>query len=425
MSLRTRLLLGSALLVACDSGTEARPGPDPTATLLTTVQWSGGRVQVQSEGFSTLDTFPAFTIGDDTLAVTQLPAGLLELLLPELPSGDYPLLMRADGDSVAVGTVAVVGFSGVSFHTPGFAPNVELMAGQRGDTVVVVGDGVGWDHVVAFTPATGVAESFSGLSSLGGYAIGVSYLGDEFILRDSSGLAGLWQLWPAKTRIGGLPFSGQRQAARVSATGYLYTDSHAGWFRDSTHAITAGPFDYESPWAVFLSPRGDRTLASSVSSQPLVPVIDAATGGTAYELAGTKSLSVAAFSPDGAILYAAASGRPLADDSLRSFDASTGAALLATGVPGGNGVLGMTTSSDGSRLYLMQLRGGRCAPRLLVVETATLALAGAAAVPEPVAGLVCGAVGFHAPLVVDEAAGKLWMTWPGDPFPVFEFDLLP
>jgi len=112
------------------------------------------------------------------------------------------------------------------------------------------------------------------------------------------------------------------------------------------------------------------------------------------------------------------------DDSLRSFDATTGTMLASAPLPFYVGA--MTGDSDGKYLFLVGY--GDCGPRLAIHDARTLALLGNVSVPDSLPwlnGSTCYFPGFLAQIISDRSLGKVWIVGLGDPAPSWEFDILP
>lgn len=418
-------LVGMALFVVLGCGEDPPSGatPPPEIDLDTQAQWSGGTVTAQSAAFRNLTRLPVIMVDAETLQVSRVDDYKLLVRLPQRPSGDVALVLHEGRLRDTLGVVRLYGFSSQKWFTPGFDYSV-LAVGSRNGEPVVLGNGY-TGGVVVFSPRTGIASRITGVRAPSGYyGIGYTHLSNRFVLRDSAGTLGIWELWPQPVRVGSWPVgSYNRHHAQLGPSVFLTGYSHQTYVTDTTSPARGyGPFDIEDSWMAALSPRGDRAVLASVASNEGVPVFNSLTGDTAYTLPSVRILTWAAFSPDGAVLHLA--GRGVPDDSLRNVDATTGA-QLASGLLLG-AVATMTADPDGRFLYLALWAD--CGPSVAVYDARTLVLVGELPAPGPFPGITgsgCFNVSWEGQIVADRTQGKLWVVWNGEPAPYFEFDLLP
>lgn len=419
MSRAGLVVAAAGLALACNGSDSVTPYEAPTVGLSADAAWSGGTVRLSAARFGELAHLPVIVAGAETLAVSAVADTIVEVRLPRRPAGPVELAFLDGKHTVDIGTVQLAGYVGLAWYAPGFDFGVLVLADRAGLPVVV---GNGTTGLTAFYPTLQRADSFTGLRAPAAYyGVGPSYLGDRFVLRDSTNTVGVWSLWPAPARLGDWPVQFvTRQAALLAPSIFLSNLSHVTTTLDTTAATTFGPFAIEDSWGMAFSPRGDRLILRSVVSHAGVPVLDPRTGDTTYSLSANTDVAAAAFSPDGAELFVTSYG---ATATLRRYDATTGQAGLAVALPDSAFVSNMALDAASRRLYVATI--WRCLPRVLVFDPATLTLAGDAAVPASVTGLPCANSTWEGQLVVHDAPDRVWVVWNGDPFPVFEFDVAP
>lgn len=419
---RPRLLaLILPLLAGCltDNFVAGNEGP-LTFTVGADSVWSGGTVTVSSSRFSELTYVPVFMAEAETLAVTRVDDSSYALRIPVGPAGPVLLEVQERTRRFEVGTVERAGFRGVQWYTPGFDYSMQVQARRHG-VPVVLGNGPG--GITLAYPSLHRSERFTGLRApYSYYGIGQSYRGDEFVLQDSSGRLGVWELWPVPSRRRDWPATMfTRQLTVLSETTFLSTYSHGTFTVDTTSpARTYGPFDTEDCWNVHLSPRGDRVVLRSVASNAGVPVINSLTGDTAYTIPRMVTLGAAGFTANGAEFFA--SGYYPPRDSLRRIDATSGTVLASAPLPGA-GPWNLEVDPAGRYVYLHL--NADCRPRIAVYDAGTLALVGDLRVPLSIDPAQCDNSTWEGMLVVDTAPARLYVVWNGEPFPVFEFTVLP
>ncbi|MBK8006387.1 MAG: hypothetical protein IPK12_21515 [Gemmatimonadetes bacterium] len=421
-----RRRLGLALLTllpgACmvDNYVASTEGP-LVFTLSADSAWSGGTVAVTATRFAELVYTPVFVSGADTLAATRTGDSTYTVRIPVGRAGPVPIAIQEGTRRFEVGTVTRAGFAELNWYTPGFDFSMLIQA-RRHSVPVVLGNGSA--GITLFYPSLRRAERLTGFRAPAVYyGIGQSYVGGEFILRDSTGALGVWELWPSPLKRRPALGSTSRQMAQLGPTVFLYTYSHGTMTTDTTPPIQGyGPFDTEDSWNIHLSPRGDRAVIRSTASNGGVPVINSLSGDTAY-LLPMRSLAAADFTPDGAEFVAA--GRfPGSGDSLRRIEATTGATVVAGPLPDSAYITNLQVD-PGRRWVFLMIERPECVPGIVVYDFATMRPVGDLRGPPTSPGGSCGNRGWEGLLVHDTAPDRLYLLWNGEPLPVFEFTVLP
>lgn len=418
-------LLATLLLAGCmvDNTIASSEGP-LVFTLSADSAWSGGTVAVTATRFAELTYVPVFVSGTDTLATTRTGDSTYAVTIPIGPAGPVPIAVAEGTRRFEVGTVERAGFREVQWYTPGFDYSMLIQARRHGVPVVL---GNGPSGITLAYPTLHRSERFTGLRAPGAYyGIGQSYQGDEFVLADSTGIIGIWELWPAPALRRLWPSTGgfTRQPTVMSPTTFLSVFSHGTVTSDTTTpAHGYGPFDTEDCWNVHLSPRGDRVVLRSVGSNFGVPVINSLTADTAYTVPRMRTLAAAGFTADGSEFVAAGYYPPR--DSLRRIDATTGAILASAALPDSAFITNLEVDPAGRWVFLMVEYSG-CIPGVAVYDLATLSQVGDLRGP-PTARPEgsCFSSGWEGMLVYDTGPSRLYLVWNGEPAPVFEFSVLP
>lgn len=421
------------LVAACSDPVD--PGPPPAFSRTPAAQWSGGSLTLRSPFLVGLTSLPIITAAADTLTLSRVDDSTVTTTLPEGPSGSVTLRLARGTRFDSVASVQRVGFREKRTALPALAG--ELLVADSGGHPLVYGNTdapVEWGAPLGrIDLAAAAGQTVTGVRGPSNvvYGLSPSLPVGTFVVRDATDSVKLFRLLPppaAPVRpVPGVGTSFVRQVAQLSAGMWLFTGSHMSYTRaeadsPNVHRIT---ITAESPWAVFLSPRSDRTtLATTVTGpQPGVPVFDNVTGDTAFSLPllGTEG---AAFSPDGGIIYAVG-GADYSADTLVAVDATTGQTLSGKmGLP--PGYVGFSiafTSSGGGRLLVGAATASSLA--LLVYDATTLTLLGV--LPS---GDTCGPYPMtgecsYGVVAVDESLHLAYIVVPGSPTPVRSFDLLP
>lgn len=425
-----RALAVAAFLAACSDPTEP---PLPSFSVSPATQWSGGAMTLRSRYFVGRQQLPVVLAGSDTVAFTRQDDSTLASTVPLGPSGQLTLSLARGDRRDSLGVVQRVGRS--SHLMLLVALDGELHAADSAGVPFVFG---------GYTNGTQIREqivrvrvptfdlltlrqpsnAFYGLApsaTLGVYAVRDS--------TDSLRLATLFGSAPAV--IGTVPWVGtgfSRQVSQLSAGIWLFTNAHQSYTRAEADSccVYRAFLNAESPYAVYLSPRGDRsTLATVVAGTPGdegVPVFDNATGAVAYRLP-LVATEAATFSADGSVLFAVG-GSDHSSDTLIAVNATTGALLVPkVRLPLGMNAMGVAYSSRGGGQVLV----GAANPSmlaLLVYSASTLELLGI--LPS---GDDCGPTPQTGPcfmgvVAVDDAHGSAYLITPGSPAPLWGFDLL-
>jgi hypothetical protein len=426
-----RAIAATLLGVACSDPTQ--PFPVQSFRVSPAVQWSGGTVLLRSPYFVGRTPLPAIVAAAESLSAVRVDDSTVTVRLPRVPTGVVALSVAHDGRTDSVATVQVFGVRGKRTLTPGLAG--ELLATDSGDHPVVLGN---TDAAVVQRAPIGRIDLVTGLGvTLPGvlgpaaiqYGLAPSTPHGAFAVRDSSDSLRLVTLLTSPPAIlSTVPFVGTgqtRQVAQLSPGIWLFTGSHVSSTR--AEADTCCVYRYqgptESPWSVFLSPRGDRsTLAVNVIGGR-VPVFDNATGDTAYTLplGGTEGIG---FSTDGTTLYAVG-GAINVPDTLLAVDATDGRVVAGkVRLPEGFLSFGLGYSGHGGGRLLVAAANASVLA-LLVYDAATLTLQGVLETPDecgvnPTIGLC-----FYGVVAVDDARSVAHIVIPGSPTPVWTFDLLP
>ena len=423
--LSPRLLVAAGLalgLAGCSADNSVASNPGPLVfTLGADSAWSGGTVDVTATRFAEQTYTPVFVSGTDTLPASRAGDSTYAVRIPIGPAGPVPLALQDGARRFEVGTVERAGFREVQWYTPGFDYSMQIQARRQGVPVVL---GNGPAGITLAYPSLHRSERITGLRApFDYYGIGQSYRGDEFVLRDSLGVVGRWELWPAPRQRGTWPSAARaRQGTIMSPTTFLEVSRHNTQTVDTTSPARGyGPFFTEDCWNVHLSPRTDRVVLRSVSSHAGVPVINSLTADTAYTIPRMVSLGSAGFTADGAEFFAAGYYPPR--DSLRRVDASTGTIQASAALPEGEGPRNLEVDPAGRFVYLHL--NADCRPRIVVYDARTLAMVWDLRVPLSVDPGPCDNGAWEGMLVVDTAPDRLYVVWNGEPFPVFEFTVLP
>jgi DNA-binding beta-propeller fold protein YncE len=174
------------------------------------------------------------------------------------------------------------------------------------------------------------------------------------------------------------------------------------------------------PLRVVFSPSGSHVaLAMAWSPAGRVPVLNPATGDTAYTLSLQNAEGVA-FSGQSDRLFvgsvAPGTGSP---DSLVAVSATSGARLAQTALP--PGFTGATLATDPAYERVYQVADSSGTLALFVYDGTTLARVGRLGCDAR-----CGNANYwSAGLAIDEGAGLIHVAYPGSPIPVVTFDRLP
>jgi hypothetical protein len=437
----TRASLRAAVLtsfVTAACGESVQP-EIPAFSATPSTQWSGGAMTLHSSFFVDREPLPAVTSDDgDTLALVRQDDSTVTATLPRGPSGPVTLSMQTGSRSYAVAGVERVGYREMRTQTgPGFQGVLEP-ADSAGIPIVfgAISTDINGYRAPIVRLKVPSAQSSLLVPTLRQpdnvfYGMAPSVTRGVFAVRDSTDtlrMARLTDNPPVVLGTAAIRFTSTRQVAQLNDSIWLMTASHYTFTyvaRDTSVSMIMNVAS-ESPYRVFLSPRGDRTTLNTLVSgtEGGIPVFDNATGTLAYRLP-FPAVDAAAFSPDGARLYVA--GGHDAPDSLVAVDATTGAVqagpvklpddLLATGTAyratDNQLLVGATSGANGIRTTLY----------LLIYRASTLELLGK--LPSTYecefgAKEEC----FDGVVTVHDAADKAYLVNTGSPTRIMTFDLL-
>ena len=420
------LVLAAMVGLACNDPSSG-PLNVPEFQVSPGVTWSGGTVTITSAFF--IDrSIPVIRVDTLQLAVSRVDDSTVLATLPPLPSGTYPVFVSDDDLPGPIAEVELVGFRERRDISQEFLGT--LITRQAPQGPVVIGTLGGGSHIGMLDLTSGLVTQFLDLQAPSGsglYSVAPSYRGDNvFVLRDTAGIVGEWQLWPAPAFLDTVGSGFQniftRHVVTFGPDVYVVTGSHL-----STSYSPAGNrfFTTESVWDNFLSPQGDRAVLASNVGMPGIQVFDMATGDTAYTLPVHSSVGVA-FTADGSLLFATG-GEYYNHNNLMRLDASTGAVLERDSVLDGSYQYKMALSQSESRLYVAAERDSF--PHLRVYDATTLALIADLVVPTD-ERINCWSTCWEGVVSLDEATGTVFYTvpstfFPGVPARVYVFDILP
>lgn len=412
-------LVGLALILSCGDSTD--PGSPPTFTITPATQWSGGTVQVRSRSLTGAGALPLFTVAGRTLAAVRLDDSTASLTLPVLPSGSIALV-RAGELPESVGVVQIIGLRNAREvpGTLGFEPLVP--EGVSPLVFLAEGTGATTPALSILDPGTDQVTTTTGIGPvLTSFGVMPSFRANRFVLRDSLGRLGTWELFPTPALHELSPYqaAGARHQTQLGDTVWLTTFKYM-WVVTRPSGSTESELQaISNPFRMVFSPAHAR-LAVAIDFVPAgrrLPVFDAVTGDTAYTLALPSSHGVA-FSSGGDRLYLGARWS-VAPDSLVSVTAATGQRLAAVALPAGFTGWALAADPLADRLYQVADSSGTAA--LFVYNGTTLK-------PEGRLGCsaACGNLNYaSAGIGVDATLGVIHVAYPGNPIPVLTYDRLP
>jgi hypothetical protein len=399
-------------LLACGGGTE--PGPDPSFTLLPTEQWSGGVVTVRSGFFGS--TLPVVRAGTEVLTVARIDDTTIAVTLPVGPSG--ALALSYGGAGRPLGTVQRFGVRSTRL-VPG-ALGFEPLVPEGVSPLVFVAEVLGGGSLAVLDPATHQVTTHTGVGPVqSGFGVLPSYQPNRFVLRDSTGALGVWQLFPAPAFIAPslVQAMAVRHVSQLRDTLWLTTRGN-GYTITTPGGSAESPLTISDPLRIVFSPSGDRvamTMASAPTGQ--APVLEGSTGDTAFA-ASLLNVQGAAFTGNDRLFLAERGASSAEPDSLVSLVASNGQRLAAVSLPAGYDGWALVADPQADRLYQVADSGGVAA--VLVYDPATLQLIGKLTYDN------FGSVNYwSAGIGVDVGAGRIHVAYPGSPIPVATFDRLP
>ncbi len=387
--------LAIGLVAGCGSDGPSQPPFDQPVTVSASDVWAGGTVQLQSDDFSAGGDDLTVTIGGVVAAATRVDDNTFRVAIPGDLSGLRSLVVTWRGVERTLAPLTLYGFDVFSLATV-FLPQDQLVI--PGAQPLVIGGDLN-DDLVFINLVTGAEQIFPGMQTTGAmHGPGITYDPDVFILApgSGSGLPERWRLFPTLQRIDSLPSPGLSwQIAQISAnvlfrggnsTQSIYTRADASapfmWDRSESGSEAEG---------VFLSPRGDRAaIVMDFAGNPPIPVLDAATGATAWRATGFAGLLGAAFSADGERLVLVGPDSAHGGGSLGSaaqgsriavHDATSGALIAARTID--LHLLGTLLDPSADLLYVVanDIRSTGVFPQVLVLRASTLDLVAAMRVP--------------------------------------------
>lgn len=430
---RTALAAAALLLVAaCSDPTQ--PFPQASFSVSPATQWSGGVVAVRSVYFVGRTPLPVMLAAGETLSVARVDDSTIAVTMPWMRTGIVSVSVARDGGQDSVAAVQLYGFREKRTTAPGLAG--ELLVADSSGYPMVLGN---TDAPVAQYAPIGRINLVSGagitLTGVYGpstvqYGLAPSTPSGAFAVRDSTDSVRLAALLtsPSPALVATVPFVGTgqvRQVTQLSPGLWLFTHSHTSFTQAEADPCCTPRFSTptESPWAVFLSPRGDRTTLATMVVGGGVPVFDNTSGDTAFTLR-LEATEGAVFSPSGAILYAVG-GAINVPDTLLAVDATDGHTLAGkVRLPDGfvSFAIGYSTGGGGR---LLVAAANAVVLALLVYDAATLALQGVLVTQESCGAAPTTGPCFAGAVAVDDARHEAHIVVPGSPTPSWTFDLLP
>lgn len=414
------LVLCLGFILGCANDPSSPPVRFGPVTIAPLTQWSGGTVTATSDQLFDFPGTPVITAGSDTLAFTQTDDTTLVVTLPPAPSGLLDLVLHGAGsDSLILGEVEIVGFSGIlpAERTVGGEP---VPWPQSHPTGIL---GIDINENVAFLNAsTGHITTFGVHTPRNlSYAPGTSYRPDVIVnLASPTGGIVLWKLDMAGSAVmlDSLPLGhSYRKVFEIAPWTWLVTSHHAVWTYKSfdngatyTQTYDDGQEDEEA-WAVVYSPDRKFGVVLSLGTGSGAPVFDLTTGDLMYRVPSVLRPRGAAFTDDGE-LYLSGSDRETG--SILRLDAATGTVIDSIG-------LGIAESdalawdSQTNWIYAMN------AHHELRIYDRSLNLIANLQAPKGVT--LCGQGCYHASIIPDAGHRKVYVMWDVDKR-ISTFDLL-
>jgi hypothetical protein len=421
--------LAVASIVGAGCSDPAEP-PLPAFSVGPATQWSGGTITIRSSYFANRAQAPIIVVGADTLAVSLIDDSTASTVLPRGASGPVLFELARGNARDSLGTVQRMGHRGTRQLYPGLSG--ELLVIDSADHPILFGSSS--TTLIQYAPlgrvdlVTGAMTTLRSVHSTSTviYGLSPSVAPGTIVARDTADTLRIYDMRvsPPQPLSRTLFASGYvRHLTLLKDSLWLYTQSHWTY----THAVgDTTPFraqvQTESPWSLFVSPRGDRTTMTVNVGIGGVPVFDNATGETAYTLplAGTEAI---AFTPDGSVLYAVG-GYYFKPDTIVAVNAATGLSLHPkVTLPEGFIAFSAAYSTRAGGVLLI---GGANTTTLalLVYDATTLELRGVLPTPDS-----CGSdpmVGncWYGVVATDDGRSLAYLAIPGSPTPVWSFDLV-
>lgn len=417
--MRARFAVLALVMTAGCSDTTSSSAPREF-TIAPTAQWAGGQVTIA--GFRASDDLPVLLAGADTLAVERLDDSTVRATLPGTISGSIEI-QRAHRQTLdSIGTVQVAGYLGHDV-LPGANLGGELTVIQRAGSPWIIGENWfgGATGVLAVDAALGTVFTDGDLSvPTAFYGVGLTARADAFMLRDSTGALGRWQLWPAPVLLQASPIANTfRHLAQLNDSIFLVSTSQsiasykatAGGVTQMANATSVGAVSQ-----LRLSPTG--ALAAFVTTAPSSQgrVFDARSGAFAYIMPSIHSMDAIEFSPDGSRIAAVSFGLG-GQKFLFLIDAATGVSLDSTPLPA-TSVNYITFDPDRPRLYTYAVCNAH--PTVQVYNSESLELEGTLVGSD--AAPPCF---VDAALAYDTFRQRLYVVSGNQPADRFTFEVLP
>lgn len=422
------LFVASIIVAGCSDPSEPAL---PDFQVTPTTQWSGGAITIRSSYFAGRHQAPVLVAGEDTLWATPIDDSTVSAVLPLGPSQSVVISVVTGTASDSIGSVQRVGFSQKRTVTPALFG--ELLATDSSGAPFVLGGALngGERHpIVRLRVVPGSAQLLPlRQPSETQYGFAPSVIPGAFTVRDSTDsirLATLLVDVPAIVdSMHGWGTGFTRQVALLKTNQWLVTQSHWTDVRYDTGGVSA-LVQTESPWALYMSPRGDRTTMATVVNglnSPGIPVWNNSTGDVAYYMPLLSS-ETAAFSPDGNTLYMVG-GYQYSADTLVAVNATTGTLLVPkVKLPDGWQGMGVAYRDAAGGGQLLVGAATASSLVLLVYRASTLELLGVLPTDDACPDMQAGAC-FSGVVSVDAAHNHAYIVIPGDPTPIWTFDLLP
>lgn len=418
--IRAAMPVAIGFILACASDPSSPPDHTGPITIAPLTQWSGGTVTATSDQLLDFPGTPVITGGTDTLAFTQADDTTITITLPSVPSGLVELVLHGTGsDSLVLGEVEVVGFSGVHLAERAVGGDATPWPSMHPTGIL----GIDINENVAFLDATTGAVTTFGVHTPPNlfYAPGTSYRPDIIVnLASPTGGVVIWKLDMAGSAIvlDSIPLGyGDRKLFELAPSTWLQTNHHGIWIYKSVDNGATYTYPYreddgdEEAWAVVYSPDRKFGVVLSLGTDSGAPVFDLTTGGLIYRVPSILRPRGAAFTDDGE-LYLSGSDRQTG--SILRLDAATGNVIDSVGIgKGESDALAWDSQTDW--IFLMN------AHHELRIYDRSLKPVATLQVPEGVA-LCTGC--FHAFIIPDAGHRKVRVIWEVEPT-ITTFDLLP
>lgn len=413
-------------LAACSDSSEPA-APPPEFVVSPASQWAGGTVLVRSPFFDGLDSLPTITAAGIEMVTARIDDSTLSVTLPTLPTQTAAIEVIDGTTSYLVDSMGIVGYRGRTDASPAAMGNPVVVATPGGPIGIgVLNPQPPGGAIVLVDLALAQAEVVTGVGPVNEWwrGVGVTYDPARFILRDSTGTVGEWQVHPTLIRTDTVPSAvwstlNGGDVARLSASVWLHWGPHsAAVYHDS---VLHSTWVVEDPWAIKGSILADRALLSAWYPAGDARAFDLSAGDPVFDLPLT-SIGGAVFTGDAGILYAAGGGAAN-NESLVTVNAASGAVVRLVPLPPSGRVFAVALDATEQRIFVMVERGN--VPEILVFDASSMDLVGRL-LPDPGAACDCPG-GLDAAGIVDASTSMLYVM--GHDMPastvIWKFDLLP